>query len=163
MAGRTTLPRQWPEDWVRFHEETHGVYFDDLDAFRILHNARYLLVMERTIGAFWQRLGWTTIADDEHDDDQHHLVRAQSISYERAVKGTGRIRCRVWIARLGHTSLDVGFVILPMDEDRPFAKGSRTLVKIDAQTHAPVPWSDAFRARVQPFVRESTEGNDIRP
>ena len=37
----------------RFHEQVMGVYFDDLDAFRILHNARYLLLFERTIGSFW--------------------------------------------------------------------------------------------------------------
>ncbi len=41
---------------VRFHEQVHGVYFDDLDAFQILHNARYLLLFERTIGSFWQKL-----------------------------------------------------------------------------------------------------------
>jgi acyl-CoA thioester hydrolase len=32
---------------LRFHEAIHGVYFDDLDAFQILHNARYLLLFER--------------------------------------------------------------------------------------------------------------------
>ena len=26
---------------MRFHEVIHGVYFDDLDIFGILHNARY--------------------------------------------------------------------------------------------------------------------------
>ena len=41
---------------MRFYETIHGVYFDDLDGFQILHNARYLLLFERTIGAFWQRL-----------------------------------------------------------------------------------------------------------
>ena len=43
---------------MRFHEVIHNVYFDDLDAFQILHNARYLLLIERTIGSFWRRMGW---------------------------------------------------------------------------------------------------------
>ena len=43
---------------MRFHEAKHGVYFDDLDAFHILHNARYLLLFERTIGSFWEHLGF---------------------------------------------------------------------------------------------------------
>src|SRR6476646_2251373 len=43
---------------VRFHEQVHGVYFDDLDAFQILHYARYLLLFERTICSFWNHLGW---------------------------------------------------------------------------------------------------------
>ena len=141
---------------MRFHEEKHGVYFDDLDAFRILHSARYLLLMERTIGGFWHHLGWGTIADDADNPDQHHLVRAQSVSYERPVRGTGRVRCRIWIERLGHSSLQFAFAILPLDEDRAYATGTRTLVKIDETTHRSAPWSDEFRARVGPYVREAT-------
>ena len=34
-----------------------GVYFDDLDPMHILHNSRYLLLFERTMGSFWQHLG----------------------------------------------------------------------------------------------------------
>ena len=140
---------------MRFHEEHHGVYFDDLDAFRILHNARYLLLMERTIGAFWHHLGWGTIADDADNPDQHHLVRAQEISYERPVSGTGKVRCRIWIERLGRSSLTFGFSILPLDEDRPHARGTRTLVKIDTMSHRSSPWSDEFRARVAPYCRST--------
>ena len=140
---------------MRFHEETHGVYFDDLDAFRVLHNARYLLLMERTIGAFWHRLGWGTIADDAENPDQHHLVRAQQVSYERPVVGTGRVRCRIWIEKLGHSSHVFGFRVLPLDHDTPHAQGSRTLVKIDAATHRPVPWSAEFRERVAPYCLDA--------
>ena len=139
---------------MRFHEVSHGVYFDDLDAFRVLHNARYLLLMERTIGAFWHHLGWGTIADDLDNPDQHHLVRAQQISYERPMHGTGRVRCRIWIEHIGHSSLSFGFSILPLDEDRPYAHGSRTLVKVDERTQRPVGWSPEFRARVAPYCRE---------
>lgn len=139
---------------MRFHEISHGVYFDDLDAFRILHNARYLLLMERTIGSFWQHLGWGTIADDADNPDQHHLVRAQHISYERPVRGTGRVRCRIWVDRLGRSSLTMGFSILPLDEDRPFAHGTRTLVKVHPATQNAVPWTAEFRTRVGPYCRE---------
>ena len=55
---------------VRFHEQVHGVYFDDLDAFQILHNARYLLLFERTIGSFWKRLGWGSTLDAKATPDQ---------------------------------------------------------------------------------------------
>ena len=64
---------------MRFHEAVHGVYFDDLDAFRILHNARYLLLFERTIGDFWQHLGWGNILDAQLNPDQYHHVRANHI------------------------------------------------------------------------------------
>ena len=42
---------------MRFHEANHGIYFDDLDVFEVLHNARYPLLIERTIGAFLEKDG----------------------------------------------------------------------------------------------------------
>ena len=48
---------------MRHYENVLDVYFDDLDAFQILHNARYLLLFERTIGAFWKHLGWGGVLD----------------------------------------------------------------------------------------------------
>ncbi|RYG75210.1 hypothetical protein EON77_11440 [bacterium] len=52
-----------------FHEAVQTVYFDDFDAFRILHNSRYLLFVERTIGSFWSRLGWTGIMSVDGNPD----------------------------------------------------------------------------------------------
>ena len=102
---------------MRFHEVVHGVYFDDLDAFQILHNARYLLLFEHAIGSFWRRMGWADKLDFNHNPDQFHLVRANQIEYLRPVVGTGEVRVRVWIEHLGRTSLTFGLRVLPMDED----------------------------------------------
>jgi acyl-CoA thioester hydrolase len=137
---------------ARFHEEVMGVYFDDLDAFRILHNARYLLLFERTLGSFWEVVG---IDAFEHgvDGDHWHLVRANAIEYLRPVRGTQRVRVRVWIERLGETSLTFGFKLMPMDEDVDCALGTRTVVRVAPGTQRPTPWSEAFRARVAPWVR----------
>jgi acyl-CoA thioester hydrolase len=126
----------------RFYEEVMGVYFDDLDAFRILHNARYLLLFERTLGAFWESVGVTLAGDLP---DHWHLVRANHVEYLRAVRGTGRVRVRVWIEAIGRTSLTFGFRIMPLDEDVDYAVGSRAVVRVDPTTQRPVPWSDGFR------------------
>jgi len=40
---------------MRFHEVIHGVYFDDLDILGVLHNARYAVLLERTIGRSGKR------------------------------------------------------------------------------------------------------------
>ena len=141
---------------LRFHEAIHGVYFDDLDALQILHNARYLLLFERTIGSFWMRLGWA--AFDQHDNpDRHHLVRTNHIEYLRPVTGIGEVRVRIWIEKLGRSSLTFGFRILPMDEDLDYALGSRVIVCVDPKHHRPAPWSDEFRTHVAPFVRQPTD------
>ncbi|MFT4623554.1 MAG: acyl-CoA thioester hydrolase [Myxococcota bacterium] len=131
----------------RFHERVHGVYFDDLDAYRILHNARYLLLFERTLGSFWEELGAGEFGDPTHAD-HWHLVRANTVDYLRPVRGTGSVRVRVWVEALGRTSLTFGFRLMPLDEDVDCARGTRTVVHVDSHTQRPVPWSDAFRGQL---------------
>lgn len=136
---------------MRFHEQVHGVYFDDLDAFQILHNARYLLYFERTVGSFWRHLGWGGLLDAQKNPDQFHLVRANHVEYLRAVEGVGEVRVRVWVEKLGTTSLTFGFHLLPLDEDVPYATGTRVIVRVDPQTRRPVPWTDGFRQALEPY------------
>ena len=136
---------------MRFFETIHGVYFDDLDAFEILHNARYLLLFERTIGSFWKHIGWGGLLDKDSNPDQYQLVRVNHLEYLRAVRGTDEVRVRVWIQRLGRTSLTFAFKMLPLDEDLNYAEGYRVLVRIDPETRQPVPWTDAFRETIAPY------------
>lgn len=137
---------------MRFHETVHGVYFDDLDAFKVLHNARYVLLFERTIGSFWQHLGYGGFLTHEANLDQFHVVRANHFEYERPVDYTGNVRVRVWIEHIGTTSLRFGGVILPMDSDDPHACGTRTIVRVDPQSMRPLPWTQPFRERVSPWL-----------
>jgi acyl-CoA thioester hydrolase len=136
---------------MRFHEAIHGVYFDDLDHFGVLHNARYLLLIERTIGAFWQKLGWGGLAKLNQSPDQFHLVRVNHFEYLRAVQGVDEVRVRIWVERLGRTSLTFGFRMLPVDEDEAYAKGSRVLVCVDRESRRPRAWTDDFRERIHPY------------
>lgn len=136
---------------MRFHEAVHGVYFDDLDAFRILHNARFILLFERTVGSFWRHLGWGGPIDMDHDPDQFHLVRANHVDYLRPMRGMGQVRVRVWVKRLGRTSLTFSLRCLPLDEDEDYATGTRTLVRVNSETWRPEPWSDKFREALRPY------------
>lgn len=140
---------------MRFHEEVLGVYFDDLDAFQILHNSRYLLLFERTIGAFWGRMGWGGPLDAQRNPDQFHMVRTNAIEYLSPVRDVGDVRVRIWVEKLGRTSLTFGMRVLPMDHDEDHARGTRTLVRVDPATFRPVPWSDDFRARLAPFRKDA--------
>ncbi len=136
----------------RFHESIHGVYFDDLDPFEILHNARYLLLFERTIGQFWHKLGWGGTLDAQRNPDQFHLVRANTVEYLRPVIGVGKVRVRLEIERLGRTSLTFRFQVLPQDQDLPYATGTRTVVRVDPGTRKPAPWSQSFRDTLEPYL-----------
>jgi acyl-CoA thioester hydrolase len=136
---------------MRFFEQVMGVYFDDLDALGILHNARYILLFERTIGSFWKHLGWGGPLDSGQNPDQYHMVRANQIEYLSPVRGVGDVRVRVWIDHLGRTSLRFGVRVLAMDRDEDHARGTRTLVRVDPVTFRPVPWSEGFRAKIAPY------------
>jgi acyl-CoA thioester hydrolase len=139
---------------MRFHESVHDIYFDDLDIFGILHNARYLLLFERTIGSFWRQIGY-------HDpkqpgqvtlDDHQHYVRQNLVEYLRPVVGVGQVRVRVWVEKLGRTSLTFGLKMLAMDADEEYAIGNRVVVRVDPETRKPAPWSQTCRDRLDPFL-----------
>jgi hypothetical protein len=38
--------------------EPVDVHFDDLDAMGVVHNGRYVLLLERALAAYWTRAGW---------------------------------------------------------------------------------------------------------
>ena len=142
---------------MRFHETIQGVYFDDLDPFEILHNARYLLLFERAIGDFWRQLGWGGRLNSKSNPDQFHFVRANEIEYLRPIEGTGQVRVRVWVEKLGRTSLTFALRVLPMDQDVDHAVGRRVLVCVDPETKKPRPWSDGFRKTLAPYCSEQPE------
>ncbi len=132
---------------VPWHERVQGVWFDDLDPYGVLHNMRYLALVERTLSTMWRSCGLGGFRDrTEHA----HLVRANHIEYLRPVRGPGHVRVRTWFQALGRTSMTYGFVILPMDDDAPCAVGTRTVVCIDKDSERPVPWTDGLRAAVTP-------------
>jgi len=143
---------------IRFHETIQGVYFDDLDAFQILHNARYLLLFERTIGSFWRHMGWGGPLSMQSNPDQFHYVRANQVEYHRPFLGVGQVRVRVWVAKLGTTSLTFNLRVLPMDEDSDFATGHRVIVRVEPDTKRPVAWSDGFRESLKPYIEPPGEG-----
>ena len=136
---------------ARFFEQVKGVYFDDLDPFHILHNARYLVLFERTLGAFWHELGAASFNDAQYPD-RFHLVRANHIVYDTPVTGVGQVRVRVWVDHVGNTSMTFGFKVMPMHEDTVHAHGKRTVVCVDPETRTPRPWSEDFRATIAPWL-----------
>ena len=134
---------------MRFFEQTLGVYFDDLDPFHILHNARYVLLFERTLGAFWMDVGLGAFQDRA---EQFHLVARNEIDYVEPVRGVGKVRVRVWVERIGRTSLTFAFRVLPHDRDVDHARGRRTIVHVEPGTLTPSPWSAELRALLAPWT-----------
>ena len=145
----------------RFHETISGIYFDDLDPFNILHNARYLLLFERALGSFWMDIGWGAFQDSDRPE-QFHLVAHNAIDYLSSVRGVCRVRVRVEVSAIGRTSLEFGFRMLPMDRDVDHARGQRTIVHVDPTTLQAKPWSAEFREAMAGWL-ESVDESKAAP
>ncbi|MBV2354533.1 acyl-CoA thioesterase [Streptomyces sp. J2-1] len=130
-----------------------AVHFDDLDAFGLLHNARYPLLVERAWTEVLAGLGFTFDGDWEAAGDACNVVRELTIGYEAPVKRAGEYAVHLWFERLGSTSLGYGFRFCSADGAETYARGSRVLVRIEAGSGRPTPWSDAFRDAARALLR----------
>ena len=122
------------------------IHFDELDAMKMLHNARFAAHIERAVTAFWHTTGGRWQPDAKANPDQFHVVRDFHIEFLHPFVGTGTMRIDVWVEKLGTTSCVYGFLCSSEDGTVAHARGDRTIVKLDPQAHRPVPWSEAFRS-----------------
>ncbi|MFF5158617.1 acyl-CoA thioesterase [Streptomyces sp. NPDC000348] len=129
------------------------VHFDDLDALGLLHNARYPLLVERAWTELWQEKGVRFDGDWAAAGDACNAVRELRIGYEAPVTRAGAYAVHLWLERLGRTGLTYGFRFCSADGAVTYARGSRVLVRLDAATLRPAPWSEAFRDGARELLR----------
>ncbi|MFH8341648.1 acyl-CoA thioesterase [Streptomyces sp. AM6-12] len=129
------------------------VHFDDLDALGLLHNARYPLLVERAWTELWHEHGIRFDGDWAAAGDACNAVRELRIGYEAPVTSPGRYAVHLWLDRLATTGLTYGFRFCSADGSTTYAQGARVLVRLDATTLRPAPWSDGFRAAARELLR----------
>lgn len=135
------------------------VHFDELDAMHMLHNARFFIHMERTASEFFRDLGRRWERNVADNPDQFSVVRAQRIDYRRPFLSTGELRVEMWVANLGRTSCTLGFEFASADGATVYARGERTVVKLDPTSLRPAPWTDRFHEAVAVLVRAEEDGD----
>ncbi|MEV4100869.1 hotdog domain-containing protein [Nonomuraea sp. NPDC049649] len=138
------------------HYERVQVHFDDLDAMGLLHNSRYALLVERAIAAYWTRLGWSPDPATSAFKDVFLAVREFKISYAVPVMGAGELAVRLWIERVGRSSVVYGFLILSADHQVTHAEGYRANVNLHPATLRPAPISEETRAAAEPLLLRAT-------
>lgn len=124
------------------------VYFDMLDALFVLYNANYLVLFERARMDFIATERLPLILDGS--DWPYFVVRTE-VNYHAPITKPQIAQVTVGIARLGRTSLTFAQSVITEDGTLA-AEGQTTIVRIDAATRRPTPWSDAFRARIAPYL-----------
>jgi acyl-CoA thioester hydrolase len=126
------------------HVEQMTIHFDDLDAMGIVHNARYAVLLERALSAYWSRHGFTFAGGVPSQPDVVNAVVEYSIRYLSPIRGTGEIGVHFWIEEFGTSSAVYRFRLI--SGDTVYAEGRRVNVKLDPQTLRPSPWTPRARA-----------------
>lgn len=121
------------------------VHFDELDPMQMLHNSRFPAHVERAVSAWFRANGGTWRLDIAENPDQFHVVRELRIEYLNPLLGPGYMRVDIWVEHLGKTSCVYGFLCSSDDGKVPYARGQRTIVKIDPASRRPAPWTESFR------------------
>ncbi|MEU5209369.1 thioesterase family protein [Streptomyces sp. NPDC020742] len=137
------------------------VHFDDLDALGMLHNSRYPLLAERAWAEYWHGRGFRFDGDWAAAGDMCNVIKEMRVSYERSVTSPGRYAAHLWVERLGRTGLTYGFRLCSADGAVTFAQGHRVLVRVDAETLRPTPWSDRARAVATELLRPEPDAADV--
>jgi acyl-CoA thioester hydrolase len=128
------------------------VHFDDLDAMGMLHNARYALLFERAVFAYWTPLGWSPDIAKSRFDDVFLAVKEFTITYHAPVTEPGQVAVEFWIEKLGTSSAIYGFRVLSEDRSLVHAEGRRVNVKLDPGTLRPAPFSQELRDAAVPLM-----------
>ena len=123
------------------------IWFDELDAMQILHNARYAVHVEHAMTAYFDSLGFPFAQRVQDNPDQFHAVREFHIEFLSPFRGPGELVVELTRERLGMTSATYGFRLVHAGSGRVVAQGRRSIVKLDPQTFAPAPWTDEFLER----------------
>lgn len=118
------------------------VHFDELDALRMLHNARYAVILERSLGAFWEGRGYTNRAGAPTHPDTYVAVAEYSISYKMPDFGTGEVLVNFWVDKVGTSSVVYAFRFTSIDGATVHAEGRRVHIRIDPKTMRPTAWGE---------------------
>jgi acyl-CoA thioester hydrolase len=145
--------------------EPVDVHFDDLDAMGVVHNGRYVLLLERALVAYWTRAGWPVDPAGPRFREAFFVVREFAITYHVPITRVGPVHVQLWLDHLGNTSAVYGFRVLSEDETVTHAEGRRVQVRIDPATLRPAVIGPELRAASRPLQRETvsnSQGFDAR-
>ncbi|MFI0353841.1 acyl-CoA thioesterase [Actinomadura sp. 9N407] len=128
------------------YHDSHFVHFDDLDSLGMVHNARYQILVERTLTDFWESRGYTFANGAATHPDTFVAVASYSIGFMAPVLGTGTVRVHLWVEKFGKSSVTYGFRVLSGDHATVHAEGTRVHIRLDRDTMRSAPWAEDTRA-----------------
>ncbi|MGH3207606.1 MAG: acyl-CoA thioesterase [Trebonia sp.] len=143
--------------------EAVDVHFEDLDAQGVVHNARYVLLLERAMSAYWTRNGYPWDPSSPQFMSVFFVVKEFAITYHAPITRPGPVGVQFWIDRLGTTSAVYGFRVVSPDETVTYAEGRRVQVRLDPTTLRPAVIGPELRAACAPLLARNAREHDVQP
>lgn len=128
------------------------VYLDDLDAYGMLHHARYALLFDNAVIDFWSGVGW-----ELDPSAQVFVIRELTLTYHQPVVGICDVDVHLWVERAGRSSVTYRFEVLSADHSVVHADGRRVVVNLDAHTLRPAPISEDVWQLAAPLLPPGLE------
>lgn len=119
------------------------VVADELDSGRSLPRVRIADHIDEAIFA------WCTSVNGECEcrADDVSTVRDIYVETMEPLYGAQTVRIDIWVENIDESSCVYGFLCSSEDGCVPYARGERTVVKIDPKSHGRCAWSAPFRIR----------------
>lgn len=131
------------------HASELDVRWGDLDALGHVNNATYATYVEEA------RLRWFSGLDGAWKNPASYpVVVSQTVNYRRAIEWPARVVVEIHAARVGNSSLTLGFRILD-GGDGAAADGTTVLVWVDAASTRAGRLPDAVRAAAEAALAAS--------
>lgn len=126
----------------------------DLDAQAHVNNVTMLKILEEArVRVLWDGDEWT-------GEGIVTLIARQEIEYLAPMPYTSDpVRVELWISRMGGSSLELSYEILPPagQGEAPYARATGVIVFADAVTGRPTRLDPAKRAKWEPYLGERVE------
>ena len=132
--------------------ETVMIHFEDLDAMGVVHNGRYVRLLERALAAYWARAGWAYDPAQPRFAEALFVVREFTITYHVPISRIGTVQVQLWLEHVGTTSLVYGFRVLSDDRAVVHAEGRRVQVRLDPASLRPAPIGAELREACRPLL-----------
>ncbi|MER7403713.1 thioesterase family protein [Streptomyces sp. NPDC000070] len=130
------------------------MYFEDLDAYGMVHHNKYPFLFERAFNSYLTRKGFPFGRAAGSPIEMIQVVRSMQLTYETPIVRLGEVQVQFWLEHVGRTSFTYKFVILSADRATVHASGTRGMVNLDASTLRPAPLTQHLLDFSRPLMSE---------
>ena len=127
-------------------------WFDQTDGLGILHHSHYVLLMERAQKTFFVEVMGKDTLDPAIAPDVYVVVRDLQLHYHSPIWPECEVDVVLKVKKVRAAGLTVDFEFRSTDHSVLYARGSRTVCRLEGTSHQPCPWTEEFREKHEKLI-----------